>query len=106
VGEIWSEDGRRVAVYELPGQPAEWSDDPVPDLVRPETYPAWGWRVAVRLPDGSGETRPGPDSGARFPTRERALEDLVSAMNDDPELARLPVVDHATGESLEEDDSP
>lgn len=102
--EIWSEDGRRIEVKMETGHPAEWSGDAIPEMVRRETFDAWAWRYAVRSKDGMGEHRPGPDSGTRFSTREAALGDLLEVLRGNPDLDGLPIVDWATGESLEEEE--
>jgi hypothetical protein len=54
----------RIAIKEVPGKQAEWSDNPVPEQVSPETFGGWYWLLVsgVKL---------GPSSSV-FPSRTQA----------------------------------
>jgi hypothetical protein len=92
--------GRRLAVYNVKDRDAVWSDDPVPQLLRPPELGGWGWRLEIM---DEVVRRPAPDSGPVNSTRRQAYYAARRASAHDDALAGLPIVDWLSGAALTEE---
>jgi hypothetical protein len=85
----------RIAIKEVPGKQAEWSDDPVPQQLSPETFGGWCWLLEIGV-------KKGPASSV-FPSRMQAYEDAKHQRETDLKFDGLPIVDWLTGDELSDD---